>query len=90
MTLPSSKNGAVRADVSSNRYGNGKLSYMPNPPRTDVFPVRKGSQEKPTRGSKSSLVGFEKNGEPRCGVVEVKEGRFESFPSASLITVDPS
>src|SRR5260221_6257757 len=31
---------------------------MPNPPRTEVFPSLKGSQAKPTRGSKFLLVGF--------------------------------
>src|SRR5712692_2800647 len=31
---------------------------MPKPPRTEVFPLWKGSQAKPTRGSKFLSVGF--------------------------------
>ena len=30
----------------------GSASKIPKPPRTDVLPSRKGSQAKPTRGSK--------------------------------------
>src|SRR5260221_7876865 len=50
--------GAVAAVFKPNSYGNGITSKIPKPPRTAVFRVLEGSQEKPMRGSKFLAVGL--------------------------------
>src|ERR1700731_942712 len=73
-----------------NSTGRGRTSKVPKPPRTEVLPVRNGSQAKPTRGSKLRRVGFEKNGEPRKGVVSVTLIKRERRFLVSVGTVDIS
>src|SRR5258708_25925410 len=50
--------GEVCALLSASSNGRGKESNRPKPPRTEVFPSLKGSQAKPTRGSKFLVVGL--------------------------------
>src|SRR5690242_2234474 len=45
--------------LSPNMNGMGRTSNIPNPPRTEVFPVPNGSHANPTLGSKFLSVGFE-------------------------------
>src|SRR5579863_9044577 len=77
---PCRAKGAATPCVVKNSMGSGSTSKTPKPPRTEVLPLWNGSQAKPTRGSKLRRVGFEKNGEPRKGVVSVtlinRESRF--------------
>src|ERR1700680_1210916 len=67
----------------------GKIctSNIPNPPRTEVFPVRNGSHEKPTRGSKSRREGVASIGCPVCLPESVRLCKLASWPLISLGTV---
>src|SRR5258708_32664188 len=87
VAFPSLKKGAEKSSLNCTRYGNGRTSNMPKPALRDVFPSRKGSHEKPTRGSKLRSVGLENNGSPRCGCVSARVRTTGSLPSASLGTV---
>ena len=60
---------------------------MPKPPRTEVFPLRNGSHEKPKRGSKLRFVALAKYGEPSRCAVAVSEGSVVSLPVASVGTL---
>src|ERR1700693_5755295 len=70
--LPDSANGTVPSTVWRRLSGSTCMSNIPNPPRIAVLPLRKGSQENPTRGSKSRKDGFANNGDPVTGVASVR------------------
>src|SRR6266478_10104544 len=85
--FPSLENGAEKISLNWTRYGNGRTSNIPKPALRDVFPSRKGSHEKPTRGSKLRRVGLENNGSPRCGCASVRCRSTVNFPCTSVGTV---
>src|ERR1700719_3843465 len=70
--LPESANGTVPSTVCRKLRGSTCISNMPKPPRIAVLPLRKGSQENPTRGSKSRKEGLANNGDPVTGVASVR------------------
>ena len=57
---------------------------MPNPARTAVLPLPKGSKEKPIRGKKSLSVGLSKNGLPRWTCASVMLRSVERWPCTSV------
>ena len=63
---------------------------MPIPPRIAVFPLLRGSQAKPTRGSKFLSVGLLKKGLPVCATGSDKFLRLASLPDVSVGTEDIS
>ena len=67
--VASRKYGVVVRDRISNSYGNGSTSNMPKPERTTRFPLFRGDQATPMRGSKFRAVGLEKYGSPKCRTV---------------------
>src|SRR5215471_2451576 len=80
-TVPVRKNGA---QARLKKYpGRGSTSKMAKPPRTAVFPLPRGSQAKPNRGSKLRVVGFEK-----IGAAPAQPG-FPSTTSVAEETDDP-
>src|SRR5882762_9635646 len=85
--LAASKNGHTAKTAPRSSIGSGNTSNIPNPLRTAVLPLWKGSHASPTRGSKLRNVGLEKRGLPRRNAVSVKLVRLASLPDVSAGTV---
>src|SRR5438477_11822081 len=62
VTTPARRNGVATLCGWKKYPGRGKTSKIAKPPRTAVFPLPRGSQAKPNRGSKLRRVGLEKIG----------------------------
>src|SRR5260370_42684633 len=86
VAFPSLKKGAEKSSLNCTRYGNGRTSNIPKPALREVFPSRKGSHEKPTRGSNLRSVELQNNGSPRCGCLSVMCLSTVIFSSTSVGT----
>src|ERR1700732_1017089 len=72
--------GTVPSTVCRKFTGSTSTSNIPKPPRTAVLPLRNGSHQKPTRGSKSRKDGLANNGEPSTGAASVRWCSDASWP----------
>src|ERR1700730_14572564 len=83
-----SRNGKTPSTPGAISTRRGRMSKIPAPARTEVFPFLKGSHEIPNGGSKINFVVFRIKGLPRKGWGRAlfKTRRLESLPLTSEIT----